>query len=298
MATLKDLRNRIASVKSTQKITSAMKMVAAAKLRKAQLAAEAARPFSTRMERMVATLAASVGEGGGTSDLLSGSGGDDNQLMVVVSSDRGLCGGFNANIAREVRRQVFDLQEQGKTVQLLFVGRKAKDALIRDCRDLILETKEGLLRAGARYEDASDLGASLLGMYEDGAFDICTMVYTQFKSAMSQTVQTQQILPVPQPEPEEADAEAEDKLGGAIYEYEPSEEDILNELLPRNLNVQLFKALLESYASEQGARMTAMDSATRNAGDMIDSLTLTYNRTRQANITRELIEIISGAEAL
>ncbi|MGB0749813.1 MAG: F0F1 ATP synthase subunit gamma [Magnetospiraceae bacterium] len=300
MATLKDLRNRISSVKSTQKITSAMKMVAAAKLRKAQMSAEAARPFSGRMGRMVSTLAGSAGEGAGGSPLLAGTGQDDKHLIVVVSSDRGLCGGFNANVSREVRGRVHALRESGKTVRLLFVGRKAKDSLARDFRDLIDDTLEGLLKTGAQYADASDLGTRLLSMYENGDFDVCTMVYTEFQSAMTQTVKGQQILPVPIELGADDDGEGSPAAteSGAIYEYEPSEEDILNDLLPRNLNVQLFKAFLESYASEQGARMTAMDNATRNAGDMIDGLTLTYNRTRQANITRELIEIISGAEAL
>jgi len=297
MANLKDLKIRIDSVKSTQKITSAMKMVAAAKLRKAQLSAEAARPFAERMERMATGLAKSFEGVEGAPALLAGNGSDQNQLLVVVTADRGLCGGFNANVVREAKNRIRSLQAEGKTVRVLCLGRKGREGLKGEFGKLIIDTIEDLTRTGAKFEDADAVGKRIRTMFENGEADVCTVIYTKFKSAISQTVTPQQVIPLPVTA-DEGDA---DNQGGELkaqFEYEPSEEDILHELLPRNIAVQVFRALLESNASEQGSRMTAMDNATRNAGDMIDNLSLIYNRTRQANITSELIEIISGAEAL
>jgi F-type H+-transporting ATPase subunit gamma len=293
MASLKDLRNRINSVKSTQKITSAMKMVAAAKLRRAQEQAEAARPFAERMERMLASLAAGAVGQEGAPPLLAGTGRDQVHLVVVMTSDRGLCGAFNSSIVRGSRRLIRDLQGQGKEVKILCVGRKGYDQLRREYGPLIVDTITDVGRPRLGFGDAEAIAARVREMYEAGAFDVCTIVYNRFKSAMTQIVTVQQLIPFAQPEAEEA-------AGGEqpLYEYEPSEEAILSELLPRNLAVQVYKALIENAASEQGARMTAMDSATRNAGEMINRLTITYNRTRQAVITKELIEIISGAEAI
>ena len=298
MPNLKDLRVRIASVKSTQKITSAMKMVAAAKLRRAQEQAEAARPYAERMERMLSSLAAASAGREGAPELLAGNGRDEVHLLVVGTADRGLCGGFNSSIVREVRRRIAALRGKGKTVKLLCVGRKGRDQLRRDFSDAIVDTIEDVARPRLRFEAADGIAKRIAQMFEAGEFDVCTIYYARFQSAISQVVTAQQLIPFA---PAEADgAEAAEANGNslAVYEYEPSEEDILAALLPRNLAVQLFRALLENSASEHGARMTAMDNATRNAGDMIDNLTLTYNRTRQAVITSELIEIISGAEAL
>ena len=295
MASLKDLRNRIASVKSTQKITSAMKMVAAAKLKRAQEQAEAARPYADRMERMLGSLASSLQGREGAPKLLAGTGKDDTHLVVVMTSDRGLCGAFNSAVVRQARRLIGELLAAKKTVTIYCVGRKGRDQLRRLYRDYIADSVEGLGRQGIEWAEAEGVADKVLEMFEAGAFDACTVIYNRFKSAISQEVTRQQLVPFPVPEAdEEADAAAD--LG--VFDYEPEESEILADLLPRNLGMQFFRALLESYASEQGARMTAMDNATRNAGDMIDSLTLTYNRTRQAQITRELIEIISGAEAL
>ena len=296
MASLKDLRVRISSVKSTQKITSAMKMVAAAKLRRAQEAAEAARPYAERLERMLGALTASLLTFDGAPVLLAGTGKRDVHLLVVVSADRGLCGGFNSNIVRETRREVQRLQRDGKQVKILCLGRKARDALRRQFRDLIIDTVEGLTRTVVGFDAARDIALRVSKMAQAGEFDVCTIIYNQFKSVISQVVTQQQVIPFPVPEAaEESPADAGPK---ATYIMEPSEEEILAELLPRNLSVQVFRALLESFASEQGARMSAMDNATRNAGEMIESLTMRYNRTRQAAITKELIEIISGAEAI
>ena len=295
MANLKDLRIRITSVKSTQKITSAMKMVAASKLRRAQASAEEARPYADLMERMLGTLTASLPTLEGAPPLLAGTGSEDVHLIVAVTADRGLCGGFNNNIVREVRRRVEALHSDAKTVKLLCVGRKGRDALNRDYASIIVDTLENVTRTGADFEAAGGIAGRLVEMFEAGEFDVCTVVFNKFKSVISQVVTPQMLIPFPVPEA--ADAEEQDALK-ALYIMEPSEEEILEEILPRNLSVQLYRALLESYASEQGARMSAMDNATRNAGEMIDDLTLTYNRTRQADITRELIEIISGAEAL
>ena len=302
MASLKDLRIRITSVKSTQKITSAMKMVAASKLRRAQAAAEEARPYADLMERMLGTLTASMPTLEGAPPLLAGTGSEDVHLIVAVTADRGLCGGFNNNIVREVRQRVQALQNDGKTVKLLCVGRKGRDALNREYGSIIVDTLENLTRTGADFEAAGGVAGRLVEMFEAGEFDVCTVVFNTFKSVISQLVTPQRLIPFPVPEAADEDADAADGAEKdalkALYIMEPSEEEILEDTLPRNLSVQVFRALLESYASEQGARMSAMDNATRNAGDMIDDLTLTYNRTRQADITRELIEIISGAEAL
>ena len=299
MPNLKDLRVRIDSVKSTQKITSAMKMVAAAKLRRAQEQAEAARPFSDRMDRMMSSLSDGISEVGSGPKLLVGNGKSDTHLILVMSSDRGLCGGFNTNIVREVVRRIERLLSEDKKVKLLCVGRKARDVLRRRHENLILESFEDVGRRNLSYADALKIGQKVLDLFERGEFDVCTVVYNTFQSAISQTVTAQQLIPYGK---SEKDNELEEVTGSnssdSVYEFEPDENEILVELLPKNLSVQIFRGLLESAASEHGARMTAMDNATRNAGEMIDGLTLTYNRTRQAVITSELIEIISGAEAL
>jgi F-type H+-transporting ATPase subunit gamma len=295
MPSLKDLRGRIGSVKQTQKITSAMKLVAASKLRRAQEQAEASRPFASRMEQMLANLAAGVADRQGAPRLLAGTGEDRVHLLVVATADRGLCGGFNSSIARGARRRIRELQEQGKQVKLLCVGRKGRDALRREFSAMIEDTIEGVGRRRLEYAEAQAIAGRLERLYEAGAFDVCTIIYNRFKSAITQELTFRQLIPVSPGEVEDEDAAEGAK---AVYEFEPSETAILEELLPRNLAVQIYGALVENAASEQGARMTAMDSASRNAGEMIDRLTLTYNRTRQAQITRELIEIISGAEAL
>ena len=297
MASLKDLRGRIASVQATRKITSAMKMVAAAKLRRAQEQAEAARPFAERMERMLASLGASVKGTPGAPPLIAGTGSDQTHLLVVATGDRGLCGGFNVNIVRRARQLITRLEGEGKTVKLLCVGRKGRDQLRRMHGQKIVQTIEGVGRRQVAFAEADEIGETVRRMFDAGEFDVCTIVYARFISAIANEVTVQQLVPAEPPPPEEG-AEAAEDLGGAVYEYEPSEEAILAELLPRNVSIQIFRALLENAASEHGSRMTAMDNATRNAGDMIHNLTLTYNRTRQAMITKELIEIISGAEAI
>lgn len=295
MPNLKDLKNRIASVQSTRKITSAMKMVAASKLRRAQEQAQASGPYAERMGRMLASLASNVQGSGNGPKLMTGTGADKVHLLVVVSSDRGLCGAFNGSIVREAKRQIARLQGEGKTVKLLTVGRKGRDQLKRDYASLIVESFEDVGRRRLAFSDADMVAKKVLAMFDDGAFDVCSVVFNKFKSAISQIVTVQQLIPFALPVAAQAAVSDEAK---AIYEFEPDEEQILAELLPRNLSIQIYRALLESAASEQGARMTAMDNATRNAGDMINKLTITYNRTRQAYITKELIEIISGAEAL
>jgi F-type H+-transporting ATPase subunit gamma len=296
MASLKDLRGRIASVQATRKITSAMKMVAAAKLRRAQEQAEAARPFAERMERMLASLCASVKGSPGAPALIAGTGSSQTHLIVVATADRGLCGGFNVNIVRRARQLIQKLEDEGKTVKILCVGRKGRDQLRRLHGSKIVQTIEGVGRRAVAFSEADEIGDKVRSMFDNGEFDVCTIVYARFQSAISNVVTAQQLVPA---EPSVQDDESQqDDLGGAVYEYEPTEEAILAELLPRNISVQIFRALLENAASEHGSRMTAMDNATRNAGDMINSLTLTYNRTRQAMITKELIEIISGAEAV
>lgn len=294
MPSLKDLRLRINSVKSTRKITSAMKMVAASKLRRAQTAAEAARPYALSMERMLGSLAGSVVGQAGAPKMLAGTGKDDVHLVIVATADRGLCGGFNSQIVRNARLFVGQLRGEGKTVKLMMVGRKGREQMRRDHGSLFVDTREGLSRKGVVFVEANAVAAKVSEMFEAGEFDVCTIIFNKFKSAIAQEVTRQQLIPFPVPEA----ADQGDAAGKAIYEYEPNEEEILASLLPRNLAMQIFKAMLENYASEQGARMTAMDNATRNAGDMINSLTIKYNRSRQATITKELIEIISGAEAL
>ncbi len=300
MATLKDLRTRINSVTQTQKITSAMKLVAASKLRRAQEAAESARPYAERMERMVGSLAELMREREDAPAMLRGSGNDNTHLIVVCTSDRGLCGGFNSSISRAVRLRILELRNSNKEVKLYCVGRKGKEQLQREFGSLIIDSTEELGKRGPSYDEADVIGAKITELFETGEFDICTIVYNHFKSVMSQIVTLQQVIPFSdsaQPTVDDATKEPNDR-GGAIYEFEPEEAEILEDLLPYNLSIQVFRSLLESAASEQGARMTAMDSATRNAGEMIDKLTLNYNRTRQAKITGELIEIISGADAL
>jgi F-type H+-transporting ATPase subunit gamma len=295
MPSLKSLRVRINSVKSTQKITSAMKMVAAAKLRRAQEQAEAARPFAERMSRMLSSLAGSLSGGSGAPALLAGTGKDQVHLVLVMTSDRGLCGAFNSSIVRGARQRIRQLLSEGKTVKIMTVGRKGRDQLRRDYGKLIVESMEDVGKRRLAFSDAQRVTDRVVAMYVAGEFDVCTVIYNRFKSAISQIVTRQQIIPFAV-EPSAAGGSVTES--GAIYEYEPDEEEILSALLPRNLAVQIYRALLENAASEQGARMSAMDSATRNAGDMIKRLTLNYNRTRQAMITKELIEIISGAEAI
>jgi F-type H+-transporting ATPase subunit gamma len=296
MPSLKDLRNRIRSVRSTQKITAAMKMVAASRLRRAQEQAEAARPYTQRMERVLASLAGGMAGQPGAPPLLAGTGKDDVHLLVVATSDRGLAGGFNATILREARRRIRELDNAGKTVKILTIGRKGRDSLRRDYGRLIHDSLTDVGRRRVSFDEARDIAGRILALFEAGEFDVCTIVFNRFRSAITQIVTVQQLVPFAAPQM----AEAEPAGDGvpAVYEFEPSEEEILAELLPNNLAVQIYTALLENAASEQGARMTAMDNATRNAGDMIDRLTITYNRSRQAAITKELIEIISGAEAL
>jgi F-type H+-transporting ATPase subunit gamma len=294
MATLKDLRVRIRSVKSTQKITSAMKMVAASRLRRAQEQAEAARPYAMRMERMLGSLAASILGSGTAPPLLAGTGKSDVHLLIVATSDRGLAGGFNASILREARRTIRELQAGGKTVKVLTIGRKGRDGLRRDHGRLVVDSLTEVGRPRLQFANAQAIAARVLALFDAGEFDVATIVYNRFKSAMTQIVTKQQLVPFAVPET----VERPDPAVHGVYEFEPEEAEILASLLPRNLAVQLYTALLENNASEQGARMTAMDNATRNAGDMIDRLTVTYNRSRQAAITKELIEIISGAEAL
>jgi len=296
MPSLKSLRNRIASVKSTRKITSAMKMVSAAKLRRAQEQAQAARPYAERMERMLSSLAGSFAGAEGGPALLAGTGNGQTHLIVAVSSDRGLCGGFNGAIARFVRAKVRRLQAENKNVKILCAGRKARDLLRRDMGNLIVGTIDEIGRPTLGFHHAEKVQHKIMQMFEAGEFDVCSIVYNRFKSAISQIVTDQQLIPFAPPAADEAKPAAGDAQ--ANYEYEPDEGEILADLLPRNLSVQVYRALLESNASEHGARMTAMDNATRNAGDMINRLTLNYNRTRQAIITKELIEIISGAEAV
>jgi len=290
MPSLKSLRLRINSVKSTRKITQAMKMVAAAKLRRAQSQAEAARPYADRMERMLASLGASVAGSPDAPKLLVGTGADKVHLLVVVTAERGLCGGFNTNVGRFARAQVRALEAEGKTVKIITVGRKGAVYLKRDFASRFVAEISFANKKRIGYQDASEVSAKISDMLDAGAFDVCTLIYNRFKNVISQTPVGQQLIPTPLPEVK-ADS-------GALYEFEPTEEEILARLLPQNLAIQIYRALLDNAAGFYGSQMTAMDNATRNAGEMINKLTLNYNRTRQANITRELIEIISGAEAL
>ncbi len=295
MPSLKDLRTRIRSVKSTQKITSAMKMVAAAKLRRAQEQAEASRPYAERLQRMIASLAQRL-SGGTAPPLLRGSGSDRVQLVIVATADRGLCGAFNTSIVREARAMARALEAEGKQVKFLCVGRKGRDALRRDRAKQIVDAVELTGRKRVNFSDADQIAQAVMKMFAAGEIDGATIIFARFRSAISQIVTRQQLIPVPVPAA--APAETTGGAVSALYEYEPDEEVILRALLPRNLSVQIFGALLENNASFNGAQMTAMDNATRNAGDMINRLTINYNRTRQAYITKELIEIISGAEAV
>lgn len=294
MPSLKELRNRIASVKATQKITKAMQMVAAAKLRRAQSAAEAARPYATRMEAVLANLATALAGREGGSPLMVGTGKDKVHLLVVCTAERGLCGAFNSAIVRLSREYAYRLISEGKEVKILCVGKKGFDQLKRQFAAQIIEVIElrGVKQLG--FGQAEAIAEKVLGLFAEGAFDVATLFFSRFRSVISQIPTAQQIIPAVIPENAAPDA----SLAGAVYEYEPDEADILSELLPLNIATQILRALLENAASEQGARMSAMDNATRNAGDMIGRLTLRYNRTRQAMITKELIEIISGAEAV
>ena len=294
MASLKDLRLRIRSVKSTQKITSAMKMVAAAKLRRAQDAAIAARPYAERLERLLAGLASRVTAG--APPLLGGTGKDENHLVIVAAADRGLCGNFNSSIMRDARQLIAGLLRQGKNVRIFCVGRKAREQLSREYGKLIVGSVELAGKKRIGFADADAIAQEVLAMFMAGNIDVATIIYSRFRSAISQIVTRRQLIPVAPAD--EAQAKADSGIGNAVYEYEPDEADILKALLPRNIAVQIFRAMLENSASFYGAQMTAMDNATRNAGDMIDRLTLNYNRTRQGVITKELIEIISGAEAV
>ena len=299
MPSLKDLRLRIRSVRSTQKITSAMKMVAASRLRRAQEQAEAARPYAQRMERVLGSLSGRMTGLPGAPPLLVGTGKEETHLIIVATSDRGLAGGFNASILREARRRIREIEAAGRRVLLLIIGRKGRDGLRRDYNPLIRDSLTEVGRRRLSFDEARDIAERVLLLHRAGGFDVCTIIYNRFRSAMTQIVTVQQLIPFAPAAPGQGGPEPEVGVrAGAVYEFEPSEEEILDELLPKNLAVQIFTALLENAASEQGARMTAMDNATRNAGEMIDRLTLNYNRTRQAVITKELIEIISGAEAL
>jgi F-type H+-transporting ATPase subunit gamma len=292
MPSLKTFRNRIASVKATRKITRAMQMVAASKLKRAQDAAQAARPYAEKMAGVIGALAGSLANNPTAPPLLAGTGRDQVHLVIVATADRGLCGGFNTNIVRKARSVIDGLLRDGKQVKILCVGRKGRDQLRRLYGKYIVETIElaGIKRIA--FSDAAAIGRRVLEMFEAGEFDVATICYAKFKSVISQEPVAQRLIPAP------VDAVAGAGHAGTFYDYEPGEGEILADLLPRNVSVQIFRALLENAASEQGARMSAMDSATRNAGDVIDRLTLQYNRQRQAMITKELIEIISGAEAL
>ncbi len=294
MASLKELRNRIASVKATQKITKAMQMVAAAKLRRAQQAAEAARPYAQRMENVLGNIASAISGGPDAPVLLTGTGKEQTHLLLVLTAERGLCGAFNSSIVRLARERALSLMGQGKTVKIFCVGRKGYEALRRQFEKQIIEVVELRANKGVTFADAQAIAEKIGTMFSAGEFDVATQFFSSFHSVISQVPTAQQLIPATF----EAPAAAADKGATAVYEYEPGEAEILADLLPRNLAVQIFKALLENGASEQGARMSAMDNATRNAGEMIKKQTLTYNRTRQAMITKELIEIISGAEAL
>lgn len=289
MPSLKDLKNRINSVKSTRKITSAMKMVAAAKLRRAQEAAEAARPYAERMEKVLGNLSKAAKGSPSAPKLLAGTGSDQTHLMIVATSERGLCGGFNSQIVRKVREDLRALLAAGKTVKIMTIGKKGREQLRRDFAALMEEHVDLTHVKKLEYSHASDIGDTVLAKFEEGDFDIATLYFNKFQSVLTQVPTGLQLIPA---------VFEDDGAPGTNYEYEPDEEEILADLLPRNVSTQIFRGLLENAASEQGSRMSAMDNATRNAGEMIDKLTIQYNRSRQAAITSELIEIISGAEAL
>lgn len=295
MPSLKDLRVRIKSVRNTRKITSAMKMVAASKLKRAQEQAEAARPYAERMERMLGSLAASVVGTPGAPRLLGGTGEDRVHLVLVMTSDRGLCGAFNSSVVRGARVFLRDLVREGKTIKILCVGRKGRDQLRGEFGRFIVKTIDGIGKPRLTFQSGLTIAAEVHRMLDAGEFDVCTLIYNRFKSAISQVLTEQQLVPLALPA---AAVAATGNGPQAVYEFEPDDTEILDQILPLNLAVQVYRALLESFAGEQGARMAAMDNATRNAGDMIDRLTLNYNRTRQAVITKEMIEIVSGAEAI
>lgn len=301
MPSLRDYRDRIVSVKSTKKITSAMKMVAASKLRKAQEQAEASQPYADAMSDMLARVAKNIVVSDASSKLLVGTGSDQKHLLIVVTADRGLCGGFNSNLSRAAQKKILELQSAGKDVNVVCVGRKGRDFLRRSYAEKIQNSFIGIFAAvKIEYASANEITEYVLEQFEAGTFDVCSLVYNEFQSVLTQKPNVQQLIPFNLSQ--FADAEAEDTANkdepASPYSFEPEEEQILNALLPRNIGVQIFRALLDSAAGEQAARMTAMDNSTRNAGEMINDLTLQYNRARQAHITKELIEIISGAEAV
>jgi F-type H+-transporting ATPase subunit gamma len=291
MASLDDLKKRIASVKSTQKITKAMKMVAAAKLRRAQESAEKGRPYSEKMNNIILNLSSGISDKENAPKLLSGSGNDKVHLCVVMTSDRGLCGGFNSNIIKKAKSYFAKLVEEGKDLKIITVGSKGNDQLKRAYGDKIIANISFKESKHANYFDAEKVGKMVIEKFEAKEFDVCTIFYNQFKNVITQIPQAQQIIPLNVENSEEEKSEDS-------YEFEPDEDEILSNLLPKNISTQIFKAMLENSASEQGSRMSAMDNATRNAGEMVDKLTIEYNRSRQAAITKELIEIISGAESL
>ena len=291
MPSLKDLKNRIEAVKSTRKITKAMQMVAAAKLRRAQEAAEMARPYAEKMNDVMGGLAASVGNAEGAPRLLAGTGGDQTHLLVVMTSERGLCGGFNSSIVRLARAKIEELLSANKTVKIITVGKKGREQLKRDYQDHMIHHVDLTEVKRVGYANAAEIASDILGRFDADEFDVATIFFSRFQSVISQVPTAQQVIPA-------VFEASEDDSASTLYDYEPSEEAILEDLLPRGVATQVFTALLENAASEQGARMSAMDNATRNAGEMIDKLTIQFNRSRQAVITNELIEIISGAEAL
>ena len=291
MASLDDLKKRIASVKSTQKITKAMKMVAAAKLRKAQESAEKGRPYSEKMNNVILNLSSGISDKENAPKLLSGTGNDKVHLCVVMTSDRGLCGGFNSNIIKKAKSYFSKILSEGKELKIITVGSKGNDQLKRMYGDKIIENISFKESKNANYFDADKVGKIVIDKFENNEFDICTIFYNQFKNVITQIPQAQQIVPL-------NSEDSEDNTSEESYEFEPDEDEILSNLLPKNISTQIFKAMLENSASEQGSRMSAMDNATRNAGEMVDKLTIQYNRSRQAAITKELIEIISGAESL
>jgi len=291
MASLDDLKKRIVSVKSTQKITKAMKMVAAAKLKRAQENAEKGRPYSEKMNNIILNLSGGIADKENAPKLLSGTGEDKIQLCIVMTSDRGLCGGFNTNIIKKAKVFFEKIKKEGKTLKIITVGSKGYDQLKRNFKDNIVERISFKESKNINYFDADKVGKMIIGSFEKKEFDICTIFYNKFKNVITQIPQAQQIIPLKAPEVEGVYSEDN-------YEFEPEEDEILSNLLPKNISTQIFKAMLENSASEQGSRMSAMDNATRNAGEMVDKLTIEYNRSRQAAITKELIEIISGAESL
>ena len=292
MPSLDDLKKRITSVKSTQKITKAMKMVATAKLRKAQENAEKGRPYSERMNNIILNLSGGVSDKENSSKLLVGTGKDDTHLCVVLTADRGLCGGFNTNIIKKAKSHFEDLKKQGKNLKIITVGMKGYDQLKRNYSNQIIEKITFKESKNINYFDAAKVGNLIIEKFQNEEFDFCTIFFNKFKNVISQIPQAQQIIPL-----ENENKDKDEKLESS-YEFEPDEDEILSNLLPKNISTQIFKAMLENSASEQGSRMTAMDNATRNAGDLVDKLTIQYNRSRQAAITKELIEIISGAESL